>query len=264
MSVLRRVIGLLLLIFWTILMLAVFFLSKLLPNYDSQRLPRFYHAGVCRIIGLSIEFKGELSEHVPTIFVSNHISYLDIFALGQKIQASFVAKSDIASWPVMGKLASFQNTLFIERSANRAKQQLQQFQSHLESQRNLILFPEGTSTNGAEVKTFKSSLFAAAENPDVQLQPVTIVYTQYEGKGMTQSRRDDFAWYADMPFGSHFMKMLSLGKYEAVIEFHEPMRLADFENRKQCSNYAESVVRKSLKRELIDSGSSFENNPEST
>jgi len=258
MKLLRQIISVPLLVLWTIGMSVIFFLSKLLPGYDSQRLPRIFHAGVCKIIGLSIEFKGEITEHVPTIFISNHISYIDIFALGQKVKGSFVAKSEIASWPVFGRLAKFQDTLFIERSANRAKYQLQQFQDHLDSQRNLILFPEGTSTNGAEVKTFKSSLFAAAEGNDVQLQPITVVYTTYEGKGMPQSRRDDFAWYAEMPFGSHFLKMLSLGRFHAVIEFHDPIRLTDFENRKQCSNHAESVVREALQRELTASGSSFE------
>lgn len=256
MNLFRKIIRLSLLILWTLIMFAVFFLSKLLPFYDSQRLPRLYHLGVCRIIGLSIEVKGEVTEHIPTIFIANHISYIDIFALGQKIKASFVAKSEIASWPVLGYLAKLQETLFIERSANRAKYQLKQFQMHLESQKNLILFPEGTSTNGAEVKTFKSSLFAAAETPNVLLQPVTIVYTTYEGKGMSQLRRDGFAWYADMPFGSHFLKMLTLGRFHAVIEFHSPVRLDDFENRKQCSNYAESIVRESLNRELNASNSS--------
>ena len=264
MNVIRQIISLALLVLWTFIMLIVFFTSKLIPRYDSQRLPRFYHAGFCKIVGLHVEFKGEATEHIPTIFVSNHVSYIDIFALGQKIQASFVAKSDVAKWPVIGNLAKYQETLFIERSANRARYQLKQFQSHLESQRNLILFPEGTSTNGAEVKTFKSSLFAAAEAPTVLLQPVTIVYTQYEGEGMAQSRRDNFAWYADMPFGAHFLKMLSLGRFNAVIEFHEPIHLADFENRKQCSDYAEKVVRDSLHRELIASGSSFENHIAST
>lgn len=259
MSVFRQIFRLLLLILWTLFMIVVFLLSKLIPKFDEQYVPRFYHTGVCWITGLTVDFKGEMTQHIPTLFVSNHVSYIDIFALGQKIKGSFVAKLDIASWPIFGVLAKLQDTLFIERSANRAKYQLKQFQQHLESHRNLILFPEGTSTNGAEVKTFKSSLFAAADDPNVLIQPVTVVYTQYDHKGMTQTRRDNFAWYAEMPFGAHFLNLLKLKRFKAVIEFHEPIRLADFENRKQCSNYTESVVRASMKRELVDSGSSFEN-----
>lgn len=254
----RQIITLIALLVWTISMSIIFLFSKLLPKYDSQKIPYIYHKIFCKIIGLKIESKGEMTEHIPTIFIANHISYLDIFALGQKIKASFVAKSEIASWPIFNRLAKFQDTLFIERSANRAKYQLEQFKSHLESQRNLILFPEGTSTNGAEVKTFKSSLFAAADSLNVELQPVTIVYTHYEGKGMQQSRRDDFAWYADMSFGSHFLKMLSLGRVQAVIEFHSPVKLSDFESRKHCADYSENLIRDSLNRELVASNSSFE------
>lgn len=258
MILIRQITRLFLLVIWTITLFVIFLISKLVPFYDSQRIPRLYHAGVCRIVGLSVEFKGEMTEHVPTIFVANHISYIDIFAIGQKVKASFVAKSEIASWPVLGYLAKFQNTLFIERSASRAKYQLKQLQGYLSSQQSLILFPEGTSTNGAEVKTFKSSLFAAGDAADVLIQPVSIVYTECNGQGMSQADRDYFAWYAEMPFGSHFFAMLGRGRFNAVIEFHKPMQINGFENRKQCANYAESLVRKSLNSELKESNSAYE------
>lgn len=254
---LRQFTRLVLLILWSLIMPMVFFLSKLIPWFDSQRLPRVYHWGVCKLIGLRVQFKGNLSSHIPTLFVSNHVSYLDIFALGQKLPGSFVAKSEVASWPVLNKLAKLQDTLFIERKANRAKQQLQLFQQHLSTQRNLILFPEGTSTNGAEVKPFKSSLFAAAETDElsVQVQAVTIVYTHYDGRGMNQSERNNFAWYADMPFAAHFFNVLSLRNFTAVVQFHPPMMVSDFAHRKACAEQAEQQVRASLEQELSDSGS---------
>lgn len=253
----RQLARLVLLLLWSLIMPMAFFLSKLIPGFDSQRLTRVYHWGVCTLIGLSVQFKGDLSAHIPTLFVGNHVSYLDIFALGQKIPGSFVAKSEVASWPVLNKLAKLQDTLFIERKANRAKQQLQLFQQHLITQRNLILFPEGTSTNGAEVKPFKSSLFAAAETDElsVQIQAFTIVYTQYGGRGMNQSERDNFAWYADMPFAAHFFNVLALRNVTVVVQFHKPMTISNFANRKACAEQAEQQVRGSLEQELIDSGS---------
>jgi 1-acyl-sn-glycerol-3-phosphate acyltransferase len=253
----RSALVIFLLTLWSLFMTSVFFISLLIPFYDSQRLSIIFHSGFCFLFGIEVIVEGEISQTKPTLFVSNHVSYLDIFALGKKVPGSFVAKTEVAGWPVLNKFAKMQNTVFVERKAGKAKQQVQQLRECFENNINLILFPEGTSTNGVEVLPLKSSLFAAAESDkvDVLVQPVSIVYTQYNGKGMNQDQRDNFAWYADMPFGSHFLKMTGLGKVQAVVTFDKPIALSECENRKECAQLSEDAMRKSFTHAFDASGS---------
>ncbi len=242
-------------IVWATIMPLLFCLCRLAPGFKPEGMIICFHGIMCRIIGLRVQFKGEVTKHKPTLFLSNHVSYLDIFALGQNLPGWFVAKSEIGSWPVINKLARLQNTIFIERKASKARQHINILSKHLQAGTNLILFPEGTSTNGAEVKPFKSSLLAAASAENIMIQPVTIVYTRYAGEGMNQATRDNFAWYADMPFGSHFVRVLGLKRLDAIVQFHQPVQLSDFSDRKACAEHCTDVVSKSLENELRNSGS---------
>ena len=163
------------------------------------------------------------------------------------IRAYFIAKSEVASWPILGPLARFQNTLFFERKAGKSRSQLNVMREHLQSGKSLTLFAEGTSTNGAEVKPFKSSLFEAANskgaNIRVAIQPLTMLYTHYDGQLMDQQTRDNYAWYAKMPFGSHFLNVMSITKkVDAKLHFHEICYLDEFASRKECAEHCQSVV----------------------
>lgn len=230
---------------WIIVMPVIFGLAKLLriPNYT--HLPHVFHHGVCFIFGFRRHFSGDLHAARPTLYVSNHVSYIDIFVLGG-LPAYFIAKSEVANWPVLGQLSRFQNTLFIERKAGKARKQLELLKQHLQQKNSLTLFPEGTSTNGAQVESFKSSLFEAAnleDGPRVAIQPVTVAYTHYNGDKITnQSVRDNYAWYAKMPFTSHFFNLFFLKKADVKVHFHQVCYLDQFESRKQCADHCQALV----------------------
>lgn len=241
----------------------VFLLLKAVRYSNYEAVPRLFHRGCCVILGLKVNFSGDMYTEVPCLYVSNHISYLDIFALGQVVPGYFVAKSEVASWPVLGKLANFQNTLFIERNPKRAKLQLQIMRQYLIDNKNLILFPEGTSTDGAHVEPFKSSLFESTniggqnnnkhnskevDNKRVAIQPMTIAYTYYDDKRMNQTMRDQYAWYADMPFLSHFLTVMALKKVSMEIVFHQVLYLDDYETRKICADDCQQIVADSLQQ----------------
>lgn len=230
---------------WLIVLPLLFFLLRSLRLPIYRELPHYFHRGVCLILGIDVVFSGEETNAKPVLYVSNHISYIDIFVLGG-IRAYYIAKSEVANWPVLGHLARFQNTLFFERNAGKAKDQLKTMQSHLTSGNNLILFPEGTSTNGTYVKEFKSSLFEAAnvaENaPRIAIQPITVTYTRYAGEKMDQATLDHYAWYATMPFGPHFKSLFSLKKVEVKVHFHPVCYLDDFDTRKQCAQHCQLLV----------------------
>ena len=230
---------------WLIVLPSLFFLVRALGIPAYRELPHYFHRGVRFILGIDVVFSGEETSLKPVLYVSNHISYIDIFVLGG-IRAYYIAKSEVANWPVLGQLARFQNTLFFERNVGKAKAQLQVMQSHLASGNSLILFPEGTSTNGTHVKEFKSSLFEAANIPNteqrVTIQPITVAYTRYAGEKMDQSALDHYAWYATMPFGSHFRSLFSLKKVDVKVHFHPVCYLDDFDTRKHCAQHCQSLV----------------------
>lgn len=230
---------------WIVCMPLIFLLAQLLRVPGYKKLVPLFHAGSCKIFGIKTIVSGEMSHARPSLFVSNHISYIDIFVLGQ-IPAFFIAKSEVASWPVFGKLAEFQNTLFIERNPRKAKVQLEILKGHLQKGESLTFFPEGTSTDGAHVEPFKSTLFEAANidtDTPVAIQPITIVYTHHNGEKIdNQAVRDYYAWYDNKPFLPHFLGLMPLKSVTARVHYHPVCYLNDFATRKECADHCQQLV----------------------
>jgi len=208
--------------------------------------PRLYHRLCCRILGFRIEAKGALSDRHPTLFVVNHISYVDITILGALIKGSFVAKSEVAGWPLFGVLAKLQRTVFIERRVRRAAAQRGELTRRLAAGDDLILFPEGTSSDGSRVLPFKSALFSAAEGKTggdpVVVQPVSLAYVRLNGMPMGRLYRPFFAWYGDMEMASHLWELLGLGVAGVSVEFHTPVMASAFPSRKALAAYCRGVI----------------------
>ncbi|MCB1693174.1 MAG: 1-acyl-sn-glycerol-3-phosphate acyltransferase [Pseudomonadales bacterium] len=232
---------------WILFMVSVRLVAGLLRVPGADNLPMYFHRGVKRFFNLKVSHAGELCRAAPVLYVCNHVSYLDVFVLGSVLPGSFIAKSEVAGWPVFGKLANFQNTLFFERNSRRAADQIKVMQGRLNDHKSLIFFPEGTSTTGDIVEPFRSSLFAAADmDPPVLIQPVSVAYTEYRGKPMSQAERDYYAWYLPMTFLGHFLNALGLGAAGVQVTFHEPVTIGDFESRKACAAHCEDAVRRGL------------------
>ena len=206
----------------------------------------WYYRAVCRVAGVQLDCRGQLSDRGPTLVVANHVSYLDIAVLGALVDGNFVSRADVARWPLIGWSARLQGTVFIDRRVRGAREHLDGIAARLAHGDKLILFPEGTSSDGQRVLPFKSTLFAAAEltahNLPVQVQPVSIAYTKLDGVPMGRYLRPFFAWYGDMSFWSHLWQLLSLGKATVVLVFHDSVTLADFGNRKRLSEHCHKKV----------------------
>lgn len=244
------------LILWITVVPLLFIVLRLLKLPGYLALIPFFHAGTCRILGIQVEISGEMSASRPTLYVSNHVSYIDIFILG-RLPAYFIAKSEVASWPWLGKLAKFQNTLFIERKPGKAKQHLEVMQQHLATGNSLTLFPEGTSTNGFAVLPFKSTLFGAASPVSseyrVAIQPVTLAYTHYAGEPIdSHFVMDHYAWHSGMEFLPHLLGLMSLKKVSAKIHFHPVCYIEDFETRKVCADHCQARVAEKLESWVTD------------
>lgn len=264
----RALVSVLALIVWCTVGPLLFLVLRAFSYSGIEKIPMLFHRGACRIIGIHVECEGHISEASPALFVANHISYLDIFAVGASLRGHFIAKSEIANWPVMGKLARFQNTLFVARDPRKAAMQIGQMRQYLDQGGRLILFPEGTSTLGTDVRPFKSSLFKAAEVPNarealsssigvgvkhdiddsatthkpVVMQPFAVAYTHVAGRPIDSVQRGRFAWHDDTPLALHFMRILGARTVTVKLLFAKPVFIEDFESRKACARYCRDEV----------------------
>jgi 1-acyl-sn-glycerol-3-phosphate acyltransferase len=247
----RRLVGYL---FLTLLLMPVQALFVLLGTRMAERFPIVYHKICCRLMGIDIVTLGTMSRNRPTLFVSNHTSYIDITVFGALIPGSFVAKAEVAQWPLYGWLAKLQRTVFVDRKRNTAHLQRDQLQQRLAAGDNLILFPEGTSNDGNRVLPFRSALLSVAEasSPEAPLviQPVSVAYVALNGIPMGHGLRPLVAWYGDMTLGPHLWQFSRLGKVTAVVEFHQPVDLKDAGSRKDLTRYCLTAVANGVERAL--------------
>ncbi len=215
-------------------------------------LPYIWHKAVCAIFQIKVEITGKPSNQAQTIYVSNHLSYLDIPVIGSVLRASFVAKKDVASWPVFGLLSKLQQTAFISRDRADARQAKGNLDNMLNEGKSLIIFPEGTSTDGREVIPFKSSLFSIAmkENlKDIYVQPFTIKMESVGSKPVAnQENRDLYSWHINMdtPLGEHLWLFAQSRGAVIFLIFHEPVKAHDFENRKTLAKACQQAVSNGL------------------
>lgn len=213
----------------------------------ARRLPVAYHRLCCRILGIVLDFHGTPSAHRPTLFAVNHSSYLDITILGASVEGGFVSKAEVARWPIFGWLAKLQRSIFVERADRAgAARQRDAIRRRLDDGDNLILFPEGTSSDGIHVLPFKTTLFAAAEDERVLVQPVSIAYQLLDGIPLGRFYRPFFAWYGDMAMAPHLWKALGMGRWTVVVQFHEPVRLKDLGSRKALAEHCRRDIAQGL------------------
>lgn len=210
------------------------------------RLPLFYHRLCVRILGFHVRVHGTIERTPPVLFVCNHTSYTDITILGSLLPASFVAKAEVAGWPLFGTLAKLQRTVFVARAGAEAARQRDEMARRLEQGDNLILFPEGTSSDGNAVLPFKSALFSVAQvrpnDRPLSVQPVSLAYTRLDGMPIGRALRPYFAWYGEMTLAPHFWEFAGLGHATVDVVFHEPVTLEQYESRRRLAEHCFAVV----------------------
>ncbi len=215
-----------------------------------SRLPRVFHRGLSRSLGIRIISHGAPVARKSVLFVANHVSWADIPVLGARIDAAFVAKSEVGGWGLVGWLATLARTVYVERGRRSSTgEQRDAIAERLRRGDSLILFPEGTNSDGVETLPFKSSLFAVTDGlDDVLIQPVTIAYTHVNGLRVRRERLPDLAWVGDTELMPHAATFMSLGRVRAEIIFHPPVHAADFANRKALAAHCEAVISNGYRR----------------
>jgi lyso-ornithine lipid O-acyltransferase len=238
---------------WTLALMPVQALGLVLRQSWVSTFPRFYHRWCCRILGLRVRRIGQPAAARPVLFAANHISYLDITVFGSLIPGSFIAKREVARWPLFGWLAKLQRSVFIDRQVRSTAAQRDSIAGRLAGNEALILFPEGTSGDGNRVLPFKSALFSVADrggSDSLIVQPVSIAYTRLDGMPIGRTLRPLFAWYGGMAMAPHLWNVLGLGKIEVIVEFHRPTSLAECGSRKLLARYCQERVAAGLEAAL--------------
>ncbi len=170
------------------------------------------------------------------LLVANHVSYLDIIVLGSLVKATFVSKAEVRKWPLFGWLSTLQNTVFINRRSREIKVQLKELSERVANHENLIIFPEGTSTDGKTIKPFKSSLFAICDlHAELKVQAIGMKYLNKNGGELNRKERDQYAFYGNFPFGAHFWSMLKGRGITVEVGFAEVIESKEFKNRKELA-----------------------------
>jgi lyso-ornithine lipid O-acyltransferase len=239
------------LLLWTGSLLLPALLVWRLRGRLPRRLARLWCRGCCAIAGLEVRRLGRPASAAPVLFVANHVSYLDIIVLGGVLDAAFIAKSEVAGWPLIGLLGRLGRTVFVRRHALQSARQCDALAARLGAGESLVLFAEGTSTDGTRVRPFKSALFGALDRPDlaarVTIQPVTIAYTRFRGGlAIDHGLRRCYAWYGDMALAPHLWSALGLPGAEVELRFHEPVSGRAFASRKALASHAEREVANGL------------------
>ena len=252
-SPLLGIVRLTLFLLWVLLIAPAQSLSLALRLPLRWKLPMLFHRGCLRIFGIEVRMIGHPSPVKPTLFICNHVSYLDIEVLGSLITGSFIAKSEVEGWPLFGWLARLQETVFINRKArNLVARQSETLGGRLLAGDNLILFPEGTSSDGSRVLPFKTALFAVAsqriDDQPLTVQPVSLTPVALDGIPLGRLLRPLYAWYGDMDLGPHLWQIAKLGGFTVVVEFHPPVTVDDTGSRKALADLCWQAVRAGVAR----------------
>jgi len=226
----------------------IFVKFKLAPR---RWLPVLYHNIVLWLLRIKIKQSGEVANDRPLLFVSNHTSWLDILILSSFTPCSFIAKNEIADWPLFGFLAKLQRTLFINRQKRSDTQTTNDImQERLKKGEPMILFAEGTTSEGTRVLPFKSSLFGVAsflvedeETAGLYIQPVCITYHRLQGLPMNRTARLHTAWIGDMGLLPHLWNIIKGGPLDTIVSYGEPIPVKKGYNRKELAKKTEEIVR---------------------
>lgn len=237
----------------------------------ARRVPVLYHRLMCAWLGIRVRVIGHPARSGAVLFLANHTSYFDIFAISTAAPVSFVAKREVASWPFFGLLARLQRTVFVDRERRtKTGESRDEMAERLARGDNLVLFPEGTSNDGNRVLPFKSALIGVAQmalSPkggraqaggaalgEVVVQPVSVVYTRVHGMPMGRQYRPFYAWYGDMELLPHLWEGLSLGPIEVEVRFHPPLGAGHQASRKAIAAHCHTVIAEGVANALAGRG----------
>lgn len=235
-------------------------LERLGWRAPAQYIPIAFHRALLAIVGVRLRLDGKLDRNRPLLLVANHLSWLDIVVFGAVGPVSFVAKSEMRGWPIFGTLAKLQRTVFVKREERRNSHiQASEVAERLTAREIMVLFPEGTTTDGNLLDPFKTSLFEAAKIALKQspvetalVQPASIAYTHLHGLPICRAERPHVSWPGEIGLGESLLPIFKQGALDVCIRLGEPIVLTETSHRKTVARDAAESIRSMLDSSQVD------------
>lgn len=218
----------------------------------ARNVPPLLHRLFLRLFDIRVSVRGTPPRRgVPTLVLANHVSWIDIPVMAGALPLSFVAKREIAAWPVFGDLARRQGCIFLDRTRKTATAEVNaRVAERLAGGEAIVLFPEGTTGDGNRVLPFRSSLVGAARTAladapggRILLQPLAVAYVRRNGLPVTRREMPALAWYGDMELVPHLLGFVRGGPLDAVLVWGDPIPFGPETDRKRAAKAAERAIR---------------------
>ncbi|MBO6524402.1 MAG: 1-acyl-sn-glycerol-3-phosphate acyltransferase [Balneolaceae bacterium] len=207
----------------------------------SAKFRKKWGVATLKILGIKTKVVGEPPKP-PFFLVSNHLSYVDVWVLFSQLNCTFIAKSEVREWPVIGFVLATSGMLFVDRERRRDVTRVNdEISNHLTDSQGVVLFPEGTTSMGAEVLAFKSSLF---QYPAVEELPVHCVSISYSAPQDAPSAHKTVCWWDDTPFFKHIFYLFVMKECSATVTFSEETIVNS--NRKILAQSAHKIIERSF------------------
>src|SRR5262245_23785107 len=203
-----------------------------------------YYRVLCALLRIRVRVIGAPVRSRAVLFVSNHTSWVDIVVIGSIAPIAFVAKREVASWPLVGITAKMQRTVFVDRKRrHQTGNAVAEIVRRIAGGTSVVLFAEGTSSDGNRVLPFRSALLGSVEDAAAEtggasgivIQPMSICYTGQHGIAMNRQQRPLIAWYGDLDFMPHIKALIEQGAVDAVVSYGDPVPAAGAVSRKEMT-----------------------------
>ena len=194
---------------------------------------------VCFILGVKRFVSGE-PRREPVLFAANHIGYLDIAVLASEVPVVFVSKAEVANWPILGPLGRAIGTIFLERDRPRSMIEVAtRMRDVFRYDQSVVVFPEGTTTEGRGISDLRPALFEPAFRAEVPIQGVFLEYVP-----RSPSETSQVGWYGEDTFLPHFYRLLCGGGWTARIRFQD--KCGSYADRREAAQTLQTWMKSSL------------------
>ena len=214
-----------------------------------QTLAKHYSRALCALLRVRVRVIGTPVQGQPALILCNHVSWLDIPLLASIGPVAFVAKQEVSRYPIVGVIAKLMRTVFVDRTRRHQTPEVNaEIAERLNEGHPVVLFAEGTSSDGNRVLEFRSALIGAVAQVDpahsVLLQPASIGYTRIQGMPMGRQHRPIVAWYGDLDFTPHFKEFVRRGVVDVTVTFGTAVPYDRNTDRKSVARSIEAQVRR--------------------